>query len=81
MPLDNVDLYGTEKDGAPNNDYCKFCYVDGEFTHPDFTLDDMKEHMTKLLDKEKLPEDILEAAINRLPNLKRWRSGVEANRA
>ena len=28
------DLFelGTEKDGSNNNDYCKLCYVEGEFT-------------------------------------------------
>jgi hypothetical protein len=73
MPLDNPELSGTEKDGSPNSEYCKYCYQNGEFTHPDLTLDEMKKRMTKMLDKEKLPEDILEAALSRLPNLKRWR--------
>jgi hypothetical protein len=73
MPLGN-DLYGTEKDGSPNYEYCKYCYREGEFTHPDFSLNDMKEHMNKMLEKEKLPGDILEAAVARLPHLKRWRN-------
>ncbi|HEX6848536.1 MAG TPA: zinc ribbon domain-containing protein [Chitinophagaceae bacterium] len=77
MPLDNPQLLGTEKDGSPSNDYCKYCYKDGEFTSPGITLDQMKERMSKMMDKEKLPEDILEAAINRLPNLKRWKSHLE----
>jgi hypothetical protein len=76
MPLDNPELSGTEKDGSPSYEYCKYCYQNGEFTHPGITLDEMKERMTKMLDKEKLPEDVLEAAISRLPHLKRWRSRV-----
>ena len=72
MPLNNPELLGTEKDGSSSSEYCKYCYQKGEFTHPGITLDEMKERMTKLLDKEKLPDDILEAAINRLPHLKRW---------
>jgi hypothetical protein len=72
MPLDNPDLYGTEKDGSPSPEYCKYCYQNGQFTHPGITLDEMKERMAKMLSKEKLPEDILEAAISRLPHLKRW---------
>ena len=71
-PLDNSELLGTEEDNSPSCEYCKYCYQNGEFIHPGITLDEMKERMSKLLDKEKLPEDILEAAISRLPHLKRW---------
>ena len=73
MPLDNPELLGTEKDGSSNFEYCKFCYQNGEFTHPGITLDQMKERMMKLMDREKLPQDILEAAVERLPHLNRWR--------
>jgi hypothetical protein len=66
MPLDSPELAGTEKDGSASHEYCKYCYQNGEFTSPDITLDEMKERMTKIMDKEKLPEDILEAAISRL---------------
>jgi hypothetical protein len=76
MPLDKTELLGTEKDGSPSSEYCKYCYQNGVFTHPGITLDEMKERMSKMLDKEKLPEDILEAAISRLPHLKRWRSSA-----
>jgi len=72
MPLDNSELMGTEKDGSPSPEYCRYCYQNGEFTHPGITLAEMKQRMSKLLDKEKLPGDILEAAISRLPHLKRW---------
>lgn len=31
MPINSKDLLGTEKDGTLNNDYCKYCYENGEF--------------------------------------------------
>ena len=74
MPLDSPEFFGTEKDGSPSRDYCKYCYQRGEFTRPGLTLDEMKERMAKMMDKEKLPKDILETAIHRLPQLKRWRN-------
>lgn len=74
MPMDSPELWGTEKDGTKNSDYCKFCYVDGAYTNPGLTLEEMKEHMMKRMDKDKLPEDIVEEAISRLPFLKRWRT-------
>lgn len=72
MPLSH-ELLGTEKDGSPSHEYCKFCYQQGEFTNPGITLEQMTEHMTGMMERKKLPEDILETAIARLPHLKRWR--------
>jgi hypothetical protein len=72
MPLDTPEFFGTEKDGSPSTDYCKYCYQQGAFTNPGLTLEKMKERMTHIMDNEKLPADILEAAISRLPHLKRW---------
>jgi len=77
MPLNDVNLFGTEKDGSKNYDYCKFCFKDGAFTHPRLTLEQMKLHMMQIMDAENLPQDALEAAISRLPQLKRWK--VETN--
>ena len=43
MPLNNKEELGTNKDGTINNDYCKYCYKNGEF------IDDvsMKEYIEK----------------------------------
>ena len=30
MPLNNKEELGTNKDGSINDDYCKYCYKDGE---------------------------------------------------
>lgn len=32
MPMGTRDLYATEADGRPNEDYCKYCYEKGAFT-------------------------------------------------
>lgn len=31
MPINDENLYGTNKDKSINKDYCKYCYKDGEF--------------------------------------------------
>ena len=72
MPLKGTHLYGTEKDGSPSLDYCIYCYKNGAFTDPDLTLDQMRHCMIRKMDSAMVPEDIIEAAINRLPGLKRW---------
>lgn len=76
MPMDTTDLWGTEKDGSKNSDYCRYCYQNGAFTNPGLTLEEMKEHMMKKMENVNLPEDIVEVAISRLPYLKRWAKGV-----
>jgi len=40
------------------------------------TLDEMQEHMMKYMEKERLPQDIIERAVDRLPFLKRWSAKV-----
>lgn len=31
MPITSEDQFGTNKDKSINADFCKYCYVDGEF--------------------------------------------------
>jgi len=32
MPMENMDLHGTNADGSQNDDYCHYCFMDGAFT-------------------------------------------------
>lgn len=34
MPLNEDGQISREKDGSLNEDYCRWCYADGEFTYP-----------------------------------------------
>ena len=63
---------GTENDGSKNAEYCKYCYQNGAFVNPDMTLEQMQSLVIEKMDGNNLPEDIMEAAIARLPHLKRW---------
>lgn len=74
MPLAE-GFFGTEPDGLPSQDYCKFCYRKGVFTDPELTLDGMIEksvhHMTTILG---MPEERASAlAKSFIPYLKRWK--------
>jgi len=35
MPLDTEEMKGTEKNGLKSNEYCKYCYENGVFKHPE----------------------------------------------
>ncbi|WP_217620951.1 zinc ribbon domain-containing protein, partial [Bacillus sp. GbtcB13] len=37
MPMTS-ELFGTEKDGGKDRDYCMYCYENGAYTHPGATL-------------------------------------------
>ena len=32
MPMADEELFGTNADGSKNEDYCIYCFKDGEFT-------------------------------------------------
>jgi hypothetical protein len=76
MPIEDVALQGTQKDGSKSSEYCKYCYQDGEFVNPDMTLDEMRSLVMEKMEDKKIPEDIIEAAISSLPHLKRWTKAI-----
>lgn len=45
MPLDlhGQDQRGSEADGSLSEEYCKYCYENGQFTEPDITFEAMLE--------------------------------------
>lgn len=75
MPLNETETVGTEADGTKCQDYCIYCYKDGEFTQPDSTLEMMLNISAKIW-AEKDPNITVEEAKKQLqkkmPTLKRW---------
>jgi hypothetical protein len=42
MPIDeSLANFGTEGDGSSSDQFCTFCYQNGEFTNPHQTVDEM----------------------------------------
>ena len=75
MPLQSEEDLGTNKDGSRNFEYCKFCFKNGEFTNPEFTLEDMIEHVARIaVEKLDMPEEeAIEMAQKTIPSLNRWK--------
>ncbi len=74
MPLLNENIKGTNKDNSKNNEYCKYCFENGEFTD-DCNIEEMKnrciEHLVeKGIDRNE--SDIM--LTKKLPQLKRWKN-------
>ena len=72
MPLAD-DLYGTNADGTVNEDYCKYCYMDGAFTAPDLSMEEMIAIcIPYMVEQGMAAEDARYILESTLPNLKRW---------
>ncbi len=77
MPINEENLFATEKDGSRNEDYCVYCYKEGSFTSPDVTMQQMIDicvpHMVEAGMKENESRSMLNSV---LPKLKRWNTGA-----
>ncbi len=71
MPLEE-DIISREKNGAPNEQYCKWCYADGEYIYSD--LDDLidvcVQHMRS---PEHSDEEVRRYLKETLPQLDYWK--------
>ena len=73
MPLTD-ELFGTNADGTKNEDYCMYCFKDGEFTS-DMSMEEM---MSFCIDKMvEIHHEIDKAEASTMmkdvfPKLKRW---------
>ena len=76
MPMQQPADFGTNLDGAANDEYCRYCFQNGQFTAPDMTLEQMIEKLVGFAGKMNISEaQAREMASTWLPQLKRWRSG------
>lgn len=73
MPMTD-ELYGKNKDGSKSEDYCKYCYENGEFTQ-DFTMEEMIEFCIPLtVENTDMDEQSVTVMLNKfIPQLKRWK--------
>jgi transcriptional regulator with XRE-family HTH domain len=71
MPLEDSSL-SKEPDGAINEEYCKWCYADGEYTYSD--MDELIEQCAKRTDGQEVSSEQLRAYMKAtLPKLNYWK--------
>ena len=71
MPLED-SMISRERDGSMNEDYCKWCYADGEYMYSD--MDDLIEVCVKNMVDEKHTEDEVRVYLkDMLPQLDYWK--------
>ncbi|MEO8581416.1 MAG: zinc ribbon domain-containing protein [Patescibacteria group bacterium] len=74
MPL-GEGFFGTNANGSLTQEYCKFCFQLGKFTHPELTIPDMIRMSVKnMVEELHLDEDKAKTlAESFIPQLKRWK--------
>ena len=74
MPLSKPEDFGTDRGGYRQNDYCSYCFRDGEFVTPDMSMQDMIDLSVSMMIKEGvMPEPKARATMAAvMPHLKRW---------
>ena len=84
MPL-TEEVLGTNADGTKNEDYCMYCYKDGQFLQ-DCTMEEMIEHCAQFvnavnegLEKPITKEEYIGMMKSYFPQLKRWRQTLDVN--
>lgn len=76
MPLNDAQLLGTEKNGEKNDEYCIYCYKDGEFT-ANCSMREMIDFCVEPMaaaHPEMSREQIKESMEKFFPTLKRWQA-------
>lgn len=75
MPLSkDASGGGTEKNGEKSSMYCSHCYINGEFTLPDLTVEEMKDRVKQKIVEFGMPKFMASFFTRNIQNLERWRS-------
>ena len=70
MPLEDTSI-SREKDGAFNEEYCKWCYADGKFCYT--SLDELTDFLVEHMSREGWPKEQARAYFEEnLPKLNYW---------
>lgn len=70
MPLDDTSI-SKEVDGTFNEEYCKWCYSDGEFAYT--SVEELTDFLVGHMSNENWPAEQVRAYVETLlPTLKHW---------
>jgi len=64
---------GTNVDGTKSGMYCSYCYQNGAFNGPDWTVEQMQEFCKKKLKEMKIPDCMAWFLTRGIPKLERWK--------
>ena len=74
MPLTSDDMFAAEKDGTKNEDYCKWCYKDGEFVDQ-CSMEEFIEKCSEFSEQAGMTKEQMKDYCSKVfPTLKRWKT-------
>ncbi len=65
---------GTHADGMKSEKYCNYCYQNGLFTQPGFTVQQMKDFCVEKMVEMKFPRFVAKYFVRNIHKLERWRN-------
>lgn len=65
---------GTNEDGTKSIKFCSYCYEDGQFTQPSFTVNDMQAFVKNKMKEMGFPGFLAGFFTKGIPKLERWRN-------
>ncbi|MDO4314098.1 MAG: zinc ribbon domain-containing protein [Eubacteriales bacterium] len=72
MPLDDDSVISRETDNSFNEDYCKWCYTDGQFVYKN--IDELLNFLVSHMSNDNFtPEQARAYFSEQLPKLKHWK--------
>ncbi|MFQ5905212.1 MAG: zinc ribbon domain-containing protein [bacterium] len=74
MPMEKDEHFGTNADRSKNEEYCTYCYQNGEFTEPNMTEEEMMKKISEIMKQKSMSAEEIENATKFLSTLKRWKS-------
>jgi hypothetical protein len=72
MPMEKKEDFGTNADGSQSNEYCTYCFQNGNFAQPGATMEQVIEKSVEAMKQMKMPETLIEQTKKTIPTLKRW---------
>ena len=73
MPIVDEKQWGTNKDGSVNKDYCRYCYLNGEFVD-DVTMEEYIDRCSQFGAQANMTNEQMKAfCVKLFPTLKRWK--------
>lgn len=75
MPISkDPEKGGSNSDGTKSVMYCSYCYQEGAFTQPDFTVSEMKKFCKEKMKEMGFPGFLASLFTMGIPKLERWKS-------
>ena len=74
--MNSGEMFGTNSDGTKTDEFCTYCYQNGQFTAPGITVQEMIDKCVSIMvQRNIMPEEQARDLMTKtIPNLNRWKT-------